>query len=230
MVLKKTLASPLDAVNPKGNQPWIFTGRTDAEAETPILWLHDGKNWLTGKDTDAGKDWRREEKGMTEGEMAGWHYLLNGHKFEQAPGDGGGKIRLSSGLWVSLGLHRYTGFQHFLGIFLLCIWLTLLLRNLEGTNYIFPFSFPISLYYLYFLKKYKQIPPFLISIKNLSTTWTTRIYSIAHGTLLNVTWQPGWEGSLEENGYMYTYGWIPLLWPPKTITALFVNQLHPNTK
>ena len=77
MVLKKTLESPLDCketqpVHPKGNQSWIFIGRTDVEAETPILWPPDVKNWFLGKDPDAGKDWRREEKGMTEDEMVGW--------------------------------------------------------------------------------------------------------------------------------------------------------------
>ena len=87
VVLEKTLESPLDCkeitpVHPKGNQPWIFIGRTDAEAETPILWPPDAKNWLIGKDPDAGKDWRQEEKGMTEDEMVGWHHRLNGHEFE----------------------------------------------------------------------------------------------------------------------------------------------------
>ena len=91
MVLEKILESPLDCkeiqpVNPKGNQPWIFIGRTDAEAETPILWPPVVKNWLVGKDPDAGKDWR-QVKGMTEDEMVGWHHQLNGHEFEQAPGD-----------------------------------------------------------------------------------------------------------------------------------------------
>ena len=91
VVLEKTLESPLDykeikPVNPKGNQSWVFTGRTDAEA--PILWPPDPKNWLIGKDPDAGKDWRQEEKGMTENEMVGWHHRLNGHEFEQAPGVG----------------------------------------------------------------------------------------------------------------------------------------------
>ena len=156
---RRLLRVPWTAVNPKGNQPWIFLGRTDAEAETPILWLPDVKNWLTGKDPDPGKDWRRENKGMTEDEMAGWHYLLNGYEFEQALGDGGGQIRLScSGLWVSLRLHRYTRFQHFLGIFLLCIWLTLLLRNLEGTNCIFPFFLP-NVYIIYiFFKNTNKTP------------------------------------------------------------------------
>ena len=87
VVLEKTLESPLDCkqiqpVNPKRNQPWIFIGRTDAEAETPILWSPDVKNWLIWKDLDAGKDWRWEEKGMTEDEMVGWHHWLNGHEFE----------------------------------------------------------------------------------------------------------------------------------------------------
>ena len=87
VVLEKTLESPLDSkeiqpVHPKGNQSWIFIGRTDVEAEAPVLWLPDAKNWLIGKDPDAGKDWRQEEKGMTEDEMVGWHHRLNGHEFE----------------------------------------------------------------------------------------------------------------------------------------------------
>ena len=97
MVLEKTLESPLDckeikAVNPKGNQPWMFIGRTDAE--DPILWPPDVKSLLTGKDPDAGKDWRQEEKGMTEDEMAGWHYWLNGHEFDQTLEDGEGQGKL----------------------------------------------------------------------------------------------------------------------------------------
>ena len=86
-VLEKTLESPWDCkeiqpVHPKGNQSWEFTGRTDAEAKTPILWPPDVKNWLIGKDPNAEKDWRREEKGTTEDEMVGWHHWLNGHEFE----------------------------------------------------------------------------------------------------------------------------------------------------
>ena len=77
-------------VNPKGNQSWILTGRTDAEAEAPTLWPCDAKTWLTGKDPDAGKDWRQEEKGTTEDVMVGWHHRINGHEFEQAPGVGDG--------------------------------------------------------------------------------------------------------------------------------------------
>ena len=91
-MLEKTLESPLDCneiqpVHPKGDQLWIFIGRTDAEAEAPILWPPDSKSWLTGKDPDAGEVWVQEEKGMTEDEMAGWHHWLNGHKFEQTLGD-----------------------------------------------------------------------------------------------------------------------------------------------
>ena len=86
-VVVKTLESSLyskeiQPVHPKGNQSWIFIGRTDAEAETPILWPPDAKSWLIGKDPDAGRDWGQEEKGTTEDEMAGWHHRLNGHEFE----------------------------------------------------------------------------------------------------------------------------------------------------
>ena len=92
-MLEKTLESPLDSkeiqpVHCKGNQSWIFIGRTDVEAETPILWLSDEKSWLIGKDPDAGKDWRWEKKGTTEDEMAGMHHRLNGHEFEWTPGVG----------------------------------------------------------------------------------------------------------------------------------------------
>ena len=87
VVLEKALESPLDCeeiqpVHPKGNQAWILIGKTDVEAETPILWPPNAKSWLIGKDTDAGKNWRREEKGMTEDEMIGWCHPLNGHEFE----------------------------------------------------------------------------------------------------------------------------------------------------
>ena len=96
VMLEETLESPLDCkeiqpVHPKGGRTWIFIGRTDAEAEVPVLWPPDVKNWLIGKDPDAGKDWRQEEKGMTEDEMVGWHHWLNGHEFEQALGVGDGQ-------------------------------------------------------------------------------------------------------------------------------------------
>ena len=96
MVLEKTLESPLDCkeiqpVHPKGDQSWVFIGRTDAKAETPILWPPDAKSWLIGKDPDAGRDWEQEEKGTTEDEMAGWHHRLNGHEFEQILGESEGQ-------------------------------------------------------------------------------------------------------------------------------------------
>ena len=87
MVLEKTFESPLDCkeiqpVHPKGDQPRVLIGRTDAEAETPILWPPHAKSCLIEKDLDAGRDWGQEEKGTTENEMAGWHHRLNGHEFE----------------------------------------------------------------------------------------------------------------------------------------------------
>ena len=115
--LEKTLESPLDCkeiqpVNPKGNQSWIFIGRTDAETETSILWPPNAKSQLIGKDPDTGKVWGQEEKRVTEDEMVGWHHQLNGHEFEQTPGDGeeqgsleccspwGCRVRLSD--WIEL--------------------------------------------------------------------------------------------------------------------------------
>ena len=95
----RTLESPMDCkeikpFNPKGNQPWIFIGRTGAEA--PVFWPPDAKSWLVGKDPDAGKDWGQVEKGMTEDEMAGWHHQLDGHEFEWTPGVGDGQGDLVS--------------------------------------------------------------------------------------------------------------------------------------
>ena len=100
VVLEKTLESPLDSkeikpVNPKGNQPWIFTGSTEASSWTPILWLPDAKSRLTGKDPDAGKDQGHEEKGMREDEMVGWHHWVNGHESEQTLGGSEGQGSLA---------------------------------------------------------------------------------------------------------------------------------------
>ena len=96
MWYEKTLESPLDCkeiqpVHSKGDQPWVFFGRNDAKAETPVLWPPHSKSWLIGKDSDAGRDWGQEEKGVTEDEMAGWHHQLDGHEFEWTPGDGDGQ-------------------------------------------------------------------------------------------------------------------------------------------
>ena len=90
-------AKEIQPVHPKGNQSWMFIGRTDAEAKAPVLWPPDAKSWLIGKDPDAGKDWRQEEKGMTEDEMVGWHHWLDGHEFEQALGGGEGQGSLACG-------------------------------------------------------------------------------------------------------------------------------------
>ena len=100
VVLEEMLESPLDCqkiqpVHPKGNQSWIFIGRTDAEVETPILWPPDAKRWFIWKGPEAGKDWRWEEKGMTEDEMAGWHHWLDGHEYGQAPRVGDGQVGLA---------------------------------------------------------------------------------------------------------------------------------------
>ena len=99
----RTLESPLDSkeiqpVHPQGDRSWVFIGRTDAEAEMPILWPPDAKSWLIGKDPDAGKDWRQEEKGTAEDKMVEWHYRLNGHEFGWAPGvdDGQGGLACCS--------------------------------------------------------------------------------------------------------------------------------------
>ena len=96
VVLEKTFESPMDykeiqPVHPKGNQSWVFIGRTNAEAETSVLWPPHTKSWLTGKDPDAGKDWGQEEKGTTEDEMAGWHHRHNGHEFGWTLGVGNGQ-------------------------------------------------------------------------------------------------------------------------------------------
>ena len=121
VVLEKTLKSPLDCkeiqpVHPKGDQPWIFIGRTDAEAEAPILLPSDAKSWIIGKDPDDGKDWRQEKKRTTENEIVRWHQRHNGHEFEQALGDGEGQgglacsspgVREESGMTEPLNKNSY---------------------------------------------------------------------------------------------------------------------------
>ena len=108
------LESPLDnkikPVNPTGNQPWIFIGKTDAEAEAPIFWPSDAKRWLIGKDPDAGKDRRQEEKGPTDDERVGWHHRFNGHEFEQTPGDGEGTGK--PGVLQFVGLQSQTSLSN----------------------------------------------------------------------------------------------------------------------
>ena len=108
VVLEKTLESPLDCkeiqpVHPKGDQSWVFIGRTAGEAETPILWPPHGKSWLIGKDSDAGRDWGQEEKGTKEDEMAGWHHWLDGRESQWTPGVGDGQ---GPGVLRFMGLQR----------------------------------------------------------------------------------------------------------------------------
>ena len=121
----KALESSLDCkkmkpVHPKGNQYWTFIGMKEAEAETPMLWPPDVKKWLTGKDPDAGKDWRREEKGMTEDEMAGWHHRLDGHESQEALGvsDGQGGLACCSPWGRRVGYDWVTKLNFFLPDFL----------------------------------------------------------------------------------------------------------------
>ena len=140
-MLEKTLESPLNwkikPVNPKGNQSWVFIGRTDAKAEAPIFWPPDVKNWLIGKDPDAGKDWGQEEKETTEDEMVGWHHRLTGHGFEQAPGagDGQGDLEYCSHItewlnWTEVSL-------------IFCLW------SLPSSSCatLWPLSFPVLFYF-----------------------------------------------------------------------------------
>ena len=108
VALEKALESPLNSkeikpVNPKGNQPWIFIGRTDAEANAPGVWQSDARNQIIGKDPDTGKDWRQEEKRVAKNEMVGWHHQLNGDEFEQTPGNGEEKGSLT---YCSLLSHK----------------------------------------------------------------------------------------------------------------------------
>ena len=132
VVLEKTLESPLDCkeikpVNRKGNQPWIFTGGTDAEAEPAIRWPPDAKNWLHGEDPDAGKDWKQEEKGTTEDEMVTRHHRVNGHKSEQVPGVGDGQGSL---VWRSLCGHKESDTTEWLN------WAVRLIEFISVTKYI----------------------------------------------------------------------------------------------
>ena len=140
-VMEKTLESALDSkeikpINPKENQSWIFTGRTDAKAEAPVLWPCDVKYWLIGRVLDAGKDWKWEEKGTTEDEMVGWHHRLDGHEFEWAPEvvDGQGRLACCSP-W---------GYKD-----------SDTTEWLNWTVTYLPFFLPFSLYLLFFLNHWK---------------------------------------------------------------------------
>ena len=142
VVLEKTLESPLDCkeikpINPKGNQSWLFIESTDAEAEGPILWPPDVKNWLIGKDPDASKDWRQEQKGTTKNEMVEWHHWLNGHESEQAlgVGDGQGSLACCSP-WGHKESDNWTDWRYRALFLSLTIWILLLtLINLHSLFY-----------------------------------------------------------------------------------------------
>ena len=121
-LLRVTWTENIQPVHPKGNQSWVFIGRTDAEAETPILWPPDAKSWLIWKDLDVGKDWRQEERGTTEDEMVGWHYRLNGLEFGWTPGVADGQGGLAScGSWGRKDLYTTKWLN----------WLILMLRILK---------------------------------------------------------------------------------------------------
>jgi len=139
VVLEKTLESPLDCkeiqpVHLKGNQSWIFIGRTDAETETPILWPPDAKNWLIWKDPDAGKDRGQEEKGMTEDEMVGWHHWFNGHEFVPTPGGDGQRNLACCSPWA----HKASDTTEWLNWFNLThLILTTILQSCDESTIIF---------------------------------------------------------------------------------------------
>ena len=173
VVLEKTLVSPLDCqeiqpVHPKGNQSWIFIGRTDAEAETPILWPPDAKNWLIGKYPDVGKDWRWEEKGTREDEMVGWHHWLNRHEFESTLGVGDGQEglvccipwglkELDTTEWLNWTVWQPTGF-----LLPQTLHIPSCLRALACTEpfsleHILPFCLDTSIHSYYFLWKSWEI-------------------------------------------------------------------------
>ena len=182
MVLEKTLESPLDCkvikpVNHKGNQSWIFVGRTDVEAETPVLWPPDKKGWLIRKDLDAGKGWRQEEKGTTEDEIVGWRHLRDEHEFEHTLGVGDGKGRLES---YSPWGHKESSTTEKLNwlnwnIFNVYIYLPLYLLLNEESN-IFPLY-----YWLLFL--------FIIEFQD-------SLYKLAGRTLLHICFANIWDSHI----------------------------------
>ena len=171
VVLEKTLESPLDckvikSVNHKGNQSWILVGRTDAEAETPILWSPGVKSWLIRKDLDAGKGWR-QEKGMTEDEMVGWHHLRDKHEFEQALGVGDGQGCLQScSPWVTNSRTWLSDWTDWTEIFLMCIFAFVIVVEWGVCMQIF-FHFIIS--FFFFL---------LLNFKILHISWLVELYYI----------------------------------------------------
>ena len=181
-MLEKTLESPFDLkdiqpVHPKGNQSWIFIGRTDAEAEVPILWPPDAKNWLIGKDPDAGKDWRWEDKRMTENEMYGWHHWLDWHEFEQAPRIGNGWGSLARYSPQSMRLQR-VGQDWAVNIMadrhvrLALVYICQLVLLFQ------PLCSICKCFFLYFYIPVNGLPRWLRRAKCLHTVWETRVQSL----------------------------------------------------
>ena len=158
VMLEKTLESPLDCkeiqpVHPKGDQSWVFIGRTDAEAETPILWPLDAKSWLIGKDSDAGKHWRQEEKGLIEDEMVGRRHWLNGHGFGWTPGVGDGQGGLaccdSRGLKESDMTERLNWTEFLVSTIVLSWYAASMLHNLRTDIALFRSAFLLPYHCLY---------------------------------------------------------------------------------
>ena len=164
VMLEKTSEIPLDSnktkpVHPKGNQSWIFIGRTDAEAEAPLLWPPDAKSWLIGIDPDAEKDWRQEEKGMTEDETVGWHHQLNGREFEQTPGNCEGQGSLAccsfgvtkSQTWLSNWTIAKQNLSYTSKFLVTCLFFPLNYQenlSISINNFSFIFSSDFALFYL----------------------------------------------------------------------------------
>ena len=179
MVLEKILESPLGwkktkPVHPKGAQSWVFIGRTDVEAEIPILWPPDAKNWLIGKDPDFGKVWGQEEKGTTEDEMAGWHHWLNGHEFGWAPGVGdgqGGLVCCSSWGHKESDMTEWLNWTDWLFIHL---WRNVCLGLLPIFQFCWPFKWNILLKKLTWLRQVLVLVQRIVSlycINFFSSVW-----------------------------------------------------------
>ena len=178
VLLEKTLESHLDCkeiklINLKGNQPWIFTGRTDVETETPILWPADAKSQLTAKDHDVGKGWGQEEKGTAENEIVGWHHRFNGHEFKQTQGDSEGQKSLAccsswGHNWTrttnTIILNIFTGLRIFYALPIHLFHLPLLaITYLLGVSIVLPFTE----YHIVRIIQYVAFSDWLLSLGNM---------------------------------------------------------------
>ena len=229
VVLEKTLESPLDCkeiqpVHPTEDKSWVFIGRTDAEAETPILWPPHVKSWLTGKDPDAGRDWGQEEKGTTEDEVAGWHHWLDGHEFEWTPGVGDGQgglvccvswSRKESDMierlnWTELNIIKYSLSKYKYKI----VWYTDV-NPVDTQKLMMECILPFCIF-SYISNSLCPVVAELFFI--LLSKWKKKIENM--GLLCNDLdgWSEGrWEGGPRGRGYMHTYSWFTLLYSRNTI-------------